>query len=159
MEALEIVKRLQKGQEISERSMARIRQETLSKEEFADEIKRYVYARFLLPGDCQESNLYRLAVESMRLLSGQKAQEAELIRRLAKPDCHNTSSAVQKKVLLIMGIERRLALTLEDEAAEKIDTLEELAQVIFEAWEKKQRDNARGAEVCEVALLTKEEGG
>lgn len=142
METLEIVKRLQKGQEMSEHSMARIRQETLSREELAAEIKRYVYARFLLPDDCQENDLYRLSVESIRMLSGGKAQEAELIRRLAKPDCHKTSSAVQKKVLLIMGIEKQLDINLQDEEAEKIDTLEELSEAVFCSWEKKRHSGA-----------------
>lgn len=150
VEPLEIMKWLQKGREMSERSMTRIRQETLSEEEFAAEIKRYVYARFLLPKDYQESNLYRLAVESIRILSGQKTKTADLTGRLAKPDCHNTSSAVQKKVLLIMGIERQLAITLADEEAEKINTLEELSGTVFQAWEKKQRSNAVQNGSCEA---------
>lgn len=133
MEALEMMKLLQKGQEESERSMERIRQEMLSGEELAAEIKRYVYARFLLPKSCSETNLYRLAVESIRILSGGKTEEAELVRRLAKPDCHKTSSAVQKKVLLIMGIERQLGISLADEEAERINTLEELSAAVCKA--------------------------
>lgn len=53
-----------------------------------------------------------------------------MLDRIAKPDCHNTSSAVQKKILLIMGIEKRLGVTL-PEGEERPGTTEELARRLY----------------------------
>ena len=52
-------------------------------------------------------------------------------REIKKYDCHQTSLAVQKKVLLLMFIERELGIAMEDDEASDIENLDELADAVI----------------------------
>ncbi len=122
--------RFLESQKKSEAILERLKEETLSYEAFRDRLEAYILARLVLPDTEREKNLYQLAVKSIRALAPKGAEEQAVLDRIAKPDCHNTSSAVQKKVLLIMGIEKRLGVTL-PEGEELPGTTEELAHSLY----------------------------
>lgn len=100
---------------------------------FAEALRGYVLAKYLLPDTVTENGLYGLAVLSLKhqaVRDGKLPKDALL--RLEKYDCHQTDAAVQKKVLLIMRLERLLDCTLTDEQAVSCDTLLQLAAALHE---------------------------
>lgn len=132
MTADALAKKLEDGKRRAGLAAGRMRQGGLLREDFYREAAAYVYARLLLPEDCRETDLYKLAVESIQLFNEGKTEEKELLRRIAKPDCHHINSAVHKKILLIMGLEKQLGISLSEEDAEQADTLEKLAESLYD---------------------------
>lgn len=98
---------------------------------FAKALRGYVLAKYLLPDAVTEEGLYGLAIMSLKyqaVRDGKLPKDALL--RMEKYDCHQTDAAVQKKVLLIMRLERLLGCALSDEQAVSCDTLPQLAVVL-----------------------------
>ena len=52
-------------------------------------------------------------------------------QQIKKYDCHQTSLAAQKKTLLFMFMERELGITLEDDEAVDIETMDQLAEAFI----------------------------
>lgn len=94
----------------------------------------------LMVGEQEESNIRNLVIISIKL-QDQRAGNLpdEVIRRqIKKYDCHQTSLVAQKKVLLLMYLERELGIHMSDDDASSIETLEDLAALVSEYLEKKR---------------------
>lgn len=101
---------------------------------------RWAVACKLMVGEQEESNIRNLVIISIKL-QDQRAGNLpdEVIRRqIKKYDCHQTSLVVQKKVLLLMYLERELGIHMSDDDASSVETLEDLATLVSEYLEKKR---------------------
>lgn len=81
-------------------------------EDFQKGLLEYVLFRLGLPACISQTDLYQLCLMSLKLqLHGTGSASGEALEeRLKKYDCHRTEAAVQKKVLLMMHIERLVAV-------------------------------------------------
>lgn len=95
-------------------------------------LRRYILFRLGLPEEVGQTDLYQLCLMSLKLqLHGAgSASGAALEARLKKYDCHRTEAAVQKKVLLMMHIERMLAV--DPAPGGTIRTLEEFSSCLYQ---------------------------
>lgn len=99
---------------------------------FSCALRGYILLRLNLPDDTKEASLYRLVVFSVKLrMPGMDAKRLE--ERLATTDCHQTSYVVSKKNLLMMEIERALAVKLSFDALDHIETTDDYAKALWEA--------------------------
>lgn len=101
-------------------------------DDFSLLLRGYVLDRLGLPESVRETDLYELCVLSikLRLHSLDAAAAEDLEERLKKYDCHQTEAAVQKKVLLLMHVERLLAVPPAHGGS--IRTMEELSRYLYE---------------------------
>lgn len=101
------------------------------KEPFYYTLRRYILTRLGLPEAISQTDLYELCVLSIKLqLHGTGDTEKEgLEERLRKFDCHQTEVAVQKKVLLLMHLER--LLEVRPAPGGSIRTLEDLSKYLY----------------------------
>ena len=99
---------------------------------FSRALRGYILLRLNLPADTKEASLYRLVVFSVKLrMPGMDAKRLE--ERLATTDCHQTSYVVSKKNLLMMEIERALAVKLSFDTLDHIETTDDYAKALWEA--------------------------
>ncbi len=85
----------------------------------------------LMVGEQQEGNIRNLVILSIKL-QDQRAgnlSDETIGRQIKKYDCHQTSLAAQKKVLLLMYLERELGFHMNDDEATSIETLEDLSNL------------------------------
>ena len=77
---------------------------------FSRLLRTFILQKLGLPEAVQEENLYELCLMSIKLrIHGREGvADTDLEARLRKFDCHQTDAAVQKKVLLLMHLERML---------------------------------------------------
>lgn len=113
--------------------LARVRQlpgEQRTAENLLPLLRQAVECKLMI-GEQEESNLRNLAVISIKL-SDQRAgslSDEAVLKQIKKYDCHQTSLVTQKKVLLLMYLERELRIHMSDEDASSIETLEDLARL------------------------------
>ena len=100
-------------------------------EGFQNALRKYVLLRLGLPEDIFQTDLYQLCLMSLKLqLHGAGAVSgAALEDRLKKYDCHRTEAAVQKKVLLMMHLERMMEV--KPASGGSIRTMEEFGKYLF----------------------------
>ncbi len=81
-------------------------------QQFYKAVRSYILFRLGLPEAIAEEDLYELSIMSLKLqLHGTGGEDASALEaRLRKFDCHQTEAAVQKKVLLMMHLERALGV-------------------------------------------------
>ena len=98
-------------------------------EELLPLLRRAVCAKLMIE-EQEEYNLRNLVVISIKTQDRKAGNLSdEVIRsQIKKYDCHQTSLVVQKKVLLLMYIERELGIHMSDEDATSVETLEDLAE-------------------------------
>lgn len=79
----------------------------------------------------EESNLRNLVVISIKTqdLRMGNLPDKVIHNQIKKYDCHQTSLVAQKKVLLLMYIEKELGIRMNDDDASSIETLEDLAEL------------------------------
>ena len=100
---------------------------------FSGALTGYILGRLGLPPETQENNLYYLVLYSVRLkMPGEDV--ATLESRLSTVDCHQTSYIVSKKTLLMMEIERGLALHITPEEAEYAEDIPKYAEILWRAY-------------------------
>lgn len=82
----------------------------------------------------EEENIRRLVILSIKQRDKQSAYLPDSVvqKQIRSYDCHQTSLVVQKKVLLLMFIERELGVSLDDDQAADIETVGELACALAE---------------------------
>lgn len=82
----------------------------------------------------EEENIRRLVILSIKQRDKQSAYLPDSVvqKQIRSYDCHQTSLVVQKKVLLIMFIERELGVSLDDGQAADVETVGELAWALAE---------------------------
>lgn len=93
-------------------------------------LKKAVNRKLMLQEDEEEQirNLIILSIKQQDKKAGNLSDEV-IKKQIKKYDCHQTSLVAQKKTLLLMFIERELGITLDDDEAVGIETMEQLAEV------------------------------
>lgn len=106
--------------------------------EFYHTVRLYILQRFSLEMEVSEENLLELAKQSLRKQVQEVGlTETQLEHAFSKTDCRKTNSIVKKKVLLIMHLEKKLDVRLDDIESTQIETVRELAEALFVLCEKK----------------------
>ena len=98
-------------------------------------LHQYVLERLGLDQTVGENNLMELCKMSLQRLN-LSLTENQLLSSFSQTDCRRTSSIVKKKILLIMHLEKKLDIRLDDVISTEIDTMEELAETFY-AFAKK----------------------
>lgn len=122
-----------KGTQEAAASLAEIKKifpEELSEERVYEALRDAVEKKLMIQAK-QETNLRNLVVLSIKKQMVQNGiiSESMISRHMGKYDCHQTSLAAQKKVLLQMFLERELGIKLSDDEAERIDDLRDMARI------------------------------
>lgn len=98
-----------------------------------EKLKSAVCLRLMIPEEeADTDDLRKLCILSIRMQSGSGSglPEGVIRNQIEKYDCHQTNLVTQKKVLLMLYIERMLGVTLKDRRAAEICTLKELAEAL-----------------------------
>ena len=103
--------------------------EGLEKEVILPLLRKAVNLKLMIQEDTQ-TDIRKLVIISIKRQKGNLPDEV-IQREIKKYDCHQTSLAVQKKVLLLMFIERELGIAMEDDEASDIENLDELADAVI----------------------------
>lgn len=92
-------------------------------------LKKAVNRKLMLQEEEEEQirNLIILSIKQKDKKAGNLSDEV-IKKQIKKYDCHQISLAAQKKTLLLMFIERELGITLDDDEAVGIETMEQLAE-------------------------------
>ena len=107
----------------------------VSYRQFYISLHQYVLERLGLDQTVGENNLMELCKMSLQRLN-LSLTENQLLSSFSQTDCRRTSSIVKKKILLIMHLEKKLDIRLDDVISTEIDTMEELAETFY-AFAKK----------------------
>ena len=119
----------------------------LTREFFGEKIRDFVLAKYMLsPGEDLPENFNALAELS---LSRSMKISPELVKEfdLAK-SCDGVSSAMAKKVLLFLNIQKQLQIELPAKGTATLKTLDELADLAWNemitspVWQQKIRENS-----------------
>ena len=105
------------------------------KEEILTPLFRQAVLKKLMITEEEESNIRNLVVLSIRMqdqIAG-NLSDAVIRSQIGKYDCHQTNLVVQKKILLLMFLERELGIHMCDEDMVSIETVQDLAR-IFTAY-------------------------
>ena len=97
---------------------------------FEKDLRRYVYLRYgLIPGDPLGDNLNELGKISIEHMLKNKGADASL----GKPSltCRGASSAETKKFLLMMVLQRKLAISIDPDTAVSLEDIPELAAELY----------------------------
>ncbi len=128
--------RIKQSNQLAQVYMDRLQLGAGDKSEFLLNLKGYLLAKYMLDADTGENNLYRLAILSIKQNIHPKdaGDYSAAIERVEKYDCHETNSALDKKVLFIMNVERQLNVMLDDDKAAEIVTIEDLVDQLYPAY-------------------------
>lgn len=107
----------------------------VSYRQFYISLHQYVLERLGLDQTVGENNLMELCKMSLQRLNS-SLTENQLLSSFSQTDCRRISSIVKKKILLIMHLEKKLDIRLDDVISTEIDTMEELAETFY-AFAKK----------------------
>lgn len=131
----------------AEKVLVRLRSGNCDPETFKSHLKQYLLARFLLAPDVEEENLYNLSVMSIResLLDKSDADMKYASLSIERHDCHQVNSAVRKKVLFIMNLESKLGVHLSEEQVETVETIGDLASLMYPEYVKSQEVRAEAS--------------
>lgn len=100
--------------------------------EFHSVMYTYILERFMLEADTTETHLLLLAKESLRKQhAAAPLTEEQLVNSFSKSDCRGTNSIIKKKVLLMMNLEKKLGVHLDDRKSADIETTVQLADALF----------------------------
>ena len=102
------------------------------REEFGHVIREYILERYMLDPDEKEEDILELAKLSLKKMTEYKGfTDAQISNSFSTTDCRGTNSIVKKKTLLIMNIEKKLDVKIDDETYPSIDTVEDLSDVLY----------------------------
>lgn len=127
----EIVKSTREASAVLDRIMS-MPCEGLEKEVILPLLRNAVNLKLMIQEDTQTDirKLVIISIKRQDLRKGNLPDEV-IQREIKKYDCHQTSLAVQKKVQLLMFIERELGIAMEDDEASDIENLDELADAVI----------------------------
>lgn len=94
-------------------------------------LRQAVLYKLMIGENEEESSIRNLIVLSIKLQDKKSGNLSdEVIRnQVSKYDCHQTSLVAQKKVLLLMYLERELGFHMSDEDAVSMETMEDMAKI------------------------------
>ncbi|MBQ9083693.1 MAG: hypothetical protein IJY28_09380 [Clostridia bacterium] len=99
---------------------------------FYSSMYAYILERFMLDSSVTETNLLLLAKESLRRQhAAAPLTEDQLVNAFSKSDCRGTNSIIKKKVLLMMHLEKKLGVHIDDRQSADIETTGQLAAALF----------------------------
>lgn len=105
---------------------------TTNREEFALVIREYILERYMLDPDEKENDILALAKLSLKKMTEYKGfTDNQISNAFSTTDCRGTNSIVKKKTLLVMNIEKKLDVKIDDETYPSIDTVEDLSDVLY----------------------------
>lgn len=96
-------------------------------------LKKAVCYRLMIDAEEAETDdLRKLCILSIRKQMTEHAgiSDKELYKQIEKYDCHQTNLVAQKKVLLMLYIENKMGIHLDDDEAAAILTIKDLASII-----------------------------
>ena len=104
----------------------------LDKEMVLGLLRRAVCIKLMIPevDEPQIKNLVITGIKQQVMRAGGLSDNV-IRHQIKKYDCHQTSLAAQKKTLLFMFMERELGITLEDDEAVDIETMDQLAEAFI----------------------------
>lgn len=105
-------------------------QPKLTYEQFEGLLRAYTMARFLLPADTDEDEIDKLAAVSIARIYQIPAEK--LIQTDKPSGCTYATSVSDKKVLLILSLQKALGVKLDGSQTVKIKTLTQLTNCLWE---------------------------
>ena len=105
-------------------------------EDFYKALRRAICFRLMVDeDDADTDDLRNLCVLSIKrqMRGGSGISDSEIGKQIEKYDCHQTNLVTQKKVLLMLYIEKSLGIRLDDDESAGIRTVWELAGKCGEA--------------------------
>lgn len=105
------------------------------------ELKRAICCRLQIDPEEADTDVIRnLCILNIRKqsASGSGLSDGTIGRQIEKYDCHQTNLVTQKKVLLMLYIEKTLGIRLEDDQAAEILTVRDLAAAVKKCVTKDQ---------------------
>lgn len=99
---------------------------------FQAHLHAYIRERFLLDDGETGTDLLLLAKESLRRQhAAAPLTEVQLMNTVSRSDCRGTNSIIKKKVLLMMNLEKKLGVHIDDRKSADIETVPQLADALF----------------------------
>lgn len=105
-------------------------QPKLTYEQFEELVRAYTMARFLLPEDTDEDEIDKLAAVSIARIYQIPAEK--LIQTDKPSGCTYATSVSDKKVLLILSLQKALGVKFDGTQTVKIKTLTQLTNCLWE---------------------------
>ena len=102
-------------------------QPKLTYEQFEGLLRAYTMARFLLPADTDEDELAAVSMARIHQIPAEK-----LIQTDKPSGCTYATSVSDKKVLLILSLQKALGVKLDGSQTVKIKTLTQLTNCLWE---------------------------
>lgn len=107
-------------------------------EELHGLLRRFVLNKYLLPPDVTEESLNQLAAMSVE-------RTMELYGAAGRPDhaatCEGTTSAMNKKVLLLMAIQKELDIRFDPAETAEMKTTRAISRVVFRMLKQGVREH------------------
>lgn len=105
---------------------------SLSREQFADIVRRFTLAKFFLTEEeCPNDNIFCLAEISIEKLLSQNDKSVTLAQ--GSNTCTNQSSTDIKKVLLSLTLQRALDVQFTPAESAELETISQLAYALYDA--------------------------
>ena len=105
---------------------------SLSREQFADIVRRFTLAKFFLTEEeCPNDNIFCLAEISIEKLLSQNDKSVTLAQ--GSNTCTNQSSTDIKKVLLSLTLQRALDIQFTPAESAELETISQLAHALYDA--------------------------
>ena len=116
----------------AEEALSMLVSESLSREQFADIVRRFTLAKFFLTEEeCPNDNIFCLAEISIEKLLSQNDKSVTLAQ--GSNTCTNQSSTDIKKVLLSLTLQRALDVQFTPAESAELETISQLAYALYDA--------------------------
>lgn len=121
--------------------------EAVNQEAMCTSLRNAVCSRLMIDAEKAETdNIRKLCILSIRRQMSENVglSDREIVRQIEKYDCHQTNLVTQKRVLLMLYVERELNIQIGDDEAVDISTTEDLARVSADKLRRKQKEERDG---------------
>ena len=117
--------------------------EAVNQEAMCASLRNAVCSRLMIDaGEAETDDIRKLCILSIRRQMSETVglSDREIVRQIEKYDCHQTNLVTQKKVLLMLYVERELNIQIGDDEAVENSTTEDLARVSADKLRRKQKE-------------------
>lgn len=121
--------------------------EAVNQEAMCTSLRNAVCSRLMIDaGEAETDDIRKLCILSIRKQMSENVglSDREIVRQIEKYDCHQTNLVTQKRVLLMLYVERELNIQIGDDEAVDISTTEDLARVSADKLRRKQKEERDG---------------